>query len=262
MTHSRPRGWIHDWEPPGRSDKPARPLPPHVHPQRDTTSNSPAIDPALREAPRAHTMTQSARTAVRIVDKPGRLLVKLAAITSSACFLLGLLGRVQFGGWGWWIPLVFGALGLLGAVLFTWRRRVLLAALEASGPRHIVSTSLGADGRIVAEDVHAAGSFSAPNFDDAGKDPAAYARERAQEAGQAYARARSEYQNRSARFFPRVEAATRALRVSVEPGYHAAWLHHDFRPTLVAFFAVALSIPVCAILAVLTAFALVLQAVA
>ena len=319
MAHSRPRGWIHDWEPEGRGSKDPRPLPEKAAPHQGAGSGAPhgagfdadaagfgspqdagfdahgagegtsrrphacggpssdphhpssplsgaygerQIDPALRQAPRAHTMTQSARAAARIVDKPGQLLVKLSAITSSACFLLGLLGRVQFGGWGWWIPLVFGGLGLVGALFFTWRRRVLLNALEVSGPRNVVATSFDAGGNIIGEDVPGAGKFSAGTFDADSKDRAAYARERAQEAGEAYARARGEYHTRTARFFPRVEAATRALRSSVEPGYHAAWLQHDFRPTLVAFFAVALSIPVCAFLAFLTAFALLLQALA
>ncbi|MDO5720950.1 MAG: hypothetical protein Q4P06_00180 [Actinomycetaceae bacterium] len=269
MKHSRPRGWIHDWEPnPDSTSDSSRQnssLPPR---QKDVTiwqgSSSTrtegefidpvAVDPGVSQAPRAHVLTQSMRVAARVVDTPGRMLIRAALIMNLAVFLLGLIGKSAFGGLGWWIPLVSGLLGVCVTSFFTWRRHQLLGALDRSGPRNVWDEA-GPAGFASFEQQ----GYGSP---DSSEDRLSAAHQRAQEAGEAYQRARTEYRTRTARFFPRMEAASRALRASVEPGYEAAWLDHDFRPTLVAFFLVALSIPIGALLALLTGFALILQSLA
>lgn len=230
--HEREPGWIHNWEPAdsNRSE-------PTAHPEGATDSTRPSAPASKGEA-----LTAGARFASQATAVPGRLLIKLALLTSVSTTLLAGLGLYSYDGFGWWLPFIVGVSSLAVTGFFALRRKQLRDGLEKSGPKTVID-----DDRQ-----------SLVILDENGRDPEYELHAFAQREGEAFGRARSEFQQRPARFLPRIEAAQRSLRTLVDPGYDAPWLEHDIRPTLVSFLATAISIPVCGFFGVITAIALIL----
>lgn len=236
---TREPGWIHNWEPADSSHRTPDP----------TRSQTPDPDvkgdeqrAARKPISKADALTAGARFASEATSVPGRLLIKIALLTAVSTTLLGGIGVWAYSGFGWWIPFIVGLVSLGITGFFILRRKQLHDALEQSGPRHVIDNE--AQSLVV--------------LDENGHDPEYELHAFAQREGEAFGRARMEYQHRPARFFPRIEAAQRSLRSYVDPTYDAPWLNHDIRPTLVAFMATALSIPVCGFFTVITAIALIL----
>lgn len=236
---TREPGWIHNWEPEGSSHRsPDSTDSPSRHPDADVGEHALPRKPISK----ADALTAGARFASEATSVPGRLLIKIALLTAVSTTLLGGIGVWSYDGFGWWVPFIVGlaSLGITG--FFILRRKQLHDALEESGPRDVID--------------HEAQSLVI--LDENGRDPEYELHAFAQREGEAFGRARMEYHRRPARFFPRIEAAQRSLRTYIDPTYDAPWLEHDIRPTLVAFVATALSIPVCGFFTVITAIALIL----
>ncbi|MDO5728017.1 MAG: hypothetical protein Q4P71_00125 [Actinomycetaceae bacterium] len=231
--NEREPGWIHDWEPAESSNGSRN------HPDRDGTENNPRPTPPVSKG---EALTAGARFASNATEVPGRLLIKLALLTSASTTLLGWIGIYAYDGFGWWLPFIVGIVALATTGFFAFRRKQLRDSLAQSGPRTVIDQD----------------TQSLVVLDENGHDPEYELHAFAQREGEAFGRARSEFQQRPARFLPRVEAAQRSLRSLVDPGYDAPWLKHDIRPTLVSFVATAISIPVCGFFSVITAIALIL----
>lgn len=228
-TNQRPDGWIHDWQ----SEEARHPV--YDAYQSPDGSYSTVSDEEITDETRARRMTQSVATV------PGKLLIQMATATSAVVVILGLIGVFSYHTWGWWVPTLLGLIGLGITGFFAFRRRQLLAAFRASGPRNVI----GEEGRLV-------------RLADSETDRQEQLREMAAREGEKVRRAREEYSRRTARFFPHVEALQRAMKQMVNPSYDAVWLEIDIRPTLASFIATVLVIPIGGFLIVLTAFALLL----
>ncbi|MDO5720748.1 MAG: hypothetical protein Q4P05_08435 [Actinomycetaceae bacterium] len=236
---TREPGWIHDWEPEDSSHHSPEATRPHA--ADSATSDHQGRAPHMPVS-KGEALTVGARFASEATSIPGRLLIKIALMTALSTTLLGGIGVWAYSGFGWWIPLIVGLASLAITGFFILRRTQLHNALEQSGPRDVIDND----------------AQSLTILDENGRDPEYELRAFAQREGEAFGRARREYHHRTARFFPRIEAAQRSLRSYVDPTYDAPWLEHDIRPTLVAFIATAISIPVCGFFTVITAIALIL----
>lgn len=218
---NRPPGWIHDWQP----DKPS-------NQQSYQYGNDDIIPPSAKDQTEKRFMKSTATV-------PGRMLIKFALLSAGSTTLLALIGLLAYGSAGWWFPLLVGLIGLLITGFFALRRYQLQTAIANSGPRQVVGE---ASAIVRAEDAQKSQEDELRDF--------------AQREGEKVARARAEYENKTAKYFPRIEAAQRSMRQLVDPSYDARWLDHDMRPTLVSFFATAAVIPITGFFTVVTAFVL------
>ncbi|MDO5048886.1 MAG: hypothetical protein Q4D87_03275 [Actinomycetaceae bacterium] len=189
--------------------------------------------------------TRRQRVTRSISTVPGRLLIRMALASSLLLLVLAAIGVFAYGTWGWWIPLIVGVAGLGITGFFALRRKLLQDAIKRSGPRTVVGEQTSI---VIHSDSEGERASTEQQLHDM-----------AQREGEKVRRAREEFQNRSARYFPRVEALQRAMKQMVDPSYDAAWLELDIRPTLVSFIATVLVIPVTGFFIVLTTFALLLS---
>lgn len=169
---------------------------------------------------------------VRLVDRPGALLLRAALFGVTVLALLGLAHVISQVGWPAWLPL--GSAGLLAvpvAVLWVRRRRL-----------QIFTTGLGvypslADASCVVV-IHDDGSAARA------------------ESLSTYDAAIAENRIRRARFMPRVEAAQRAAVAAAGGTVHAPYLQDDLRVTIVALFGTLAAIPLSTLGSVVTAISL------
>ncbi|WIK64893.1 hypothetical protein [Gleimia hominis] len=171
------------------------------------------------------------------VSVPGRLLIRLALLSAGVLAVANMLGAALYGGAGWWIMLVIAAAALACTGFFAYRRYSLAKAIARSGPREVVTV------------------------DDSSSEPAQRLQEAARQTGERIGSARAEYSRRTARFFPRIEAAQRSLRHLLAPDYDAQWLNQDFRYTLASFVLTAVSIPITGALTLITAVGLLIASI-
>lgn len=239
---NRPEGWIHDWQPDGEPNG----YKPSSSPRGENTGEefyAPGNDDLL---PPEEKKERTKSFAKNIATVPGRLLIRLALLSAGATTLLGIIGAMAYGSWGWWIPIILGVAGIGVTLFFAARRRQLQDAIARSGPKTVVSEQSAV---IIYED------------QDEQRSTQQQLHDMAQREGEKVRRAREEWEVRSARYFPRVEALQRAMKQMVDPSYDAAWLELDMRPTLISFLATVAVIPIGGFLIVMTAFALLLSAV-
>lgn len=227
---NRPEGWIHNWEP-NKDESGSRP---HIYEAQQSPDGSFHISEGEDEVARTKRMTRN------IATVPGRILVDLALLSAGITTLLGIIGISAYGSWGFWIPTILGIAGLAVTLFLAMRRRQLQEAFARSGPRQVFEES------------------SALARPGSKRDTYADLQDMAEKEGAKIKRAREEFSSRSARFFPRIEALQRAMQQMVDPSYDAVWLQIDIRPTLAAFLATVLVIPIGGFLIVVTAMALLL----
>ncbi|HHT40229.1 MAG TPA: hypothetical protein GX000_01070 [Actinomyces sp.] len=238
---NRPEGWIHDWQPDGEPNGP-KPSSSSGGKNFDADSFAPGDDDLL---PPEDKEERSNRFFRHVATIPGRLLITLALLSAGIAGLLGIIGASTYGSWGWWIPIIAGGLGIAITLFFAVRRKQLQDAIARSGPRTII----GEQRTVVTYDGEDGQTSQQQQLHDM-----------AQREGEKVRRAREEFEVRSARYLPRVEALQRAMRQMVDPSYDAAWLEIDIRPTLISFLATVAVVPLCGFLIVMTAFALLLTA--
>lgn len=168
---------------------------------------------------------------VRLVDRPGALLLRAATYGVAVLALLGVVHAISHKGWPAWLPLgTAGVLAVPVAVLWVRRRRL-----------RILTTGLGAQPTI------ANGSSAVVVHDDAAA---------GSETLGGYDAAVAENRIRRARFLPRVEAAQRAAVAAAGGTVHAPYLQDDLRVTLVALFGTLAAIPLSTLGSIVTAISL------
>ncbi|MDO5033970.1 MAG: hypothetical protein Q4E01_01075 [Actinomycetaceae bacterium] len=231
-TNNRPEGWIHDWD----SSKSSSGQSGRIYDAHQGADGSFSIDEAPEQPVRVERLKQNLTTV------PGRLLIRLASLSAGVTTLLGIIGASSFGSWGYWIPIILGVLGLAVTGFFAFRRKQLQDAIRVSGRKNVIGEQTAVARRGEQ------GDRQSELHDLAARE------------GEKVRRARAEFENRTARFFPRIEALQRAMKQMISPSYDAAWLEIDIRPTLAAFIGTVLVIPIGGFLIVMTAFALLLSA--
>ncbi|MCS4484173.1 hypothetical protein NXS08_01530 [Gleimia sp. 6138-11-ORH1] len=175
-----------------------------------------------------------------IINTPGALLIKLGFLATVSVLSLSALGIWRFDSAWWKISLALGILALVFVLGFAWRRKDLLRRISAENAKIIA-----AGGTQVI--------ISSGSKDDTSADFKIFA----QQQGESIASVRAEFNTRSAKFMPRVEASQRALRELAGGAYQGSWLEHDLRPTLVFFIGAFLSMPVMIFVTLLSIFLLI-----
>lgn len=173
-------------------------------------------------------VNQIAANVVRLARAPGRLLLVVASVPVGAFLLLGLLLGLGAAGWTGWVPFALAALLAVPVVVLAVRRARLQRATESlpQGP-------LTTPGGVVV--------VSGDTSRDTTMNDAV-----------------SEAHIHTTRWFPRVEAAQRALLRAAGGPVKAPYLRDDLRVTLLAFLGTAAAIPLGILGAFITAFALLL----
>lgn len=247
MKHTRPPGWIHSVGSPGDDDRNLRRIGPHVQgcsdagggPRRvkSPTAFSPLSETESHrsgQAPVGQTLTNLAGTLLGVLLRPCRVFVIVGLITFLFTLLLTVLTHVSQTVSGWYLPGCLALLGLVAVGVFEFQRHQFQRGLDSSQPHRVINSGAGDEG------------FYGPPTDGLGGSE--QLRNRAHQAGQTYARMSGEYRRRPKRFLPRVEAAQRALRAGVEPGFEAPWLAVNLRLWIASFLVVSLDVMICGVL--------------
>ncbi len=161
-----------------------------------------------------------AANVVRLARTPGRWLLVVAGVPVGAFLLLALLVGLGAQSWTGWVPFALAVLLAVAPLVLAVRRARLQRATADLPPDSVPAT-----GVVVVTD------------DQAGDD--------------ALREAAAEVQIHTTRWFPRVEAAQRALLRAAGGPVNAPYLRDDLRVTLLAFLGTVAAIP----LGVLGAFA-------
>ena len=165
-------------------------------------------------------LNQVVPTLVRVAHRPGGWLLRAAAATIGVFALLGLGYGARGGGWTGWIPCALAALLAVPVVVLAVRRERLQVQTQGL---HLRTTITG-DTSLVTYDA------TSP------RDPV-------QDELDVISAAMAENAVRTARFFPRIEAAQRAgLRAAGGP-VNAPYLRDDLRVTLAALIGTLVAIP-------------------
>lgn len=181
----------------------------------------------------ADALNQMVPPLVRLADRPGGALLKVAAFGIGTFAILGLAHALAFDGWRAWLPLAFAAFLATPVVLLAQRRRRLRRQVDgmavhrtvSANPREIVIVN----GEPMGATPEAAASFEA---------------------------ALAESRIRTARVMPRVEAAQRAAVAAAGGHVHAPYLKDDLRVTIAAILGTLAAIPLAALGSIVTALVL------
>jgi len=174
-------------------------------------------------------LNQVVPTLVRVARRPGAVLLKVAALTVGLFALLGLGYAAGGSGWNAWTPLVLAGLLTVPVIVLAVRRERLQIQTQAL---HLHRTIPGDRGLATYDD-----------------DPT---RGPVQDELDALSAAMAENAVRTARFFPRVEAAQRAgLRAAGGP-VNAPYLQDDLRVTLGALIGTLAAIPLAMLGSIVT----------
>ncbi|GAA4432581.1 hypothetical protein GCM10023169_38500 [Georgenia halophila] len=168
-------------------------------------------------------------TLVRVARRPGAVLLTIAGTAVGLFALLGLLLATGATAWTGWIP--FGVAVVLALpVLVLAVRRARLQARTRDLDVEVVRGSSGAEVVVLSPGEGGPG----------GTDPSRRDTEEEQAVLDAAA---AENAIRTARFFPRLEAAQRAARVAAGGTVNAPYLADDVRVTVVALVGTLAAIP-------------------
>ncbi len=168
---------------------------------------------------------------VRLTDRPGAALLRVAGLGVAAFAALGLIFAQTGPRPGALLPLVLAAVLALPVGLLALRRW-RLQAFTADLSRHPTVTP-----EAGAVDTYAAGSPAASRQDPLGD-------------------AIVEGRIRTARFMPRVEAAQRAAIAAAGGTVNAPYLRDDFRVTLIALLGTLAAVPLSTLGSIVTAIVL------
>jgi hypothetical protein len=170
---------------------------------------------------------------VRLADRPGGALLKVASFGTGSFAILGLAHALAFDGWRAWLPLAFAALLAIPVAVLAMRRRRLRLQVDGMTVHRTVSAN-------PREIVIVNGEPVGPSADSRA----------------AYDAAVTESRIRTARFMPRVEAAQRAAVAAAGGHVHAPYLRDDLRITIAALVGTLAAIPLAALGSVVTALVL------
>jgi len=177
--------------------------------------------------------TQVVPPLVRLADRPGGVLLKVAGFGVGTFALLGLAHALAISGWQAWLPLAFAAFLATPVVLLAQRRRRLRLQVDGMAVHRTVSANpreiVVVNGEPMRAKPEAAASFDA---------------------------ALAESRVRTARFMPRVEAAQRAAVAAAGGHVHAPYLRDDIRITIAALLGTLAAIPLAAFGSIVTALVL------
>lgn len=166
---------------------------------------------------------------VRLAERPGAALVRVASLGVGVFALLGLVYVVSHDGGTAWIPVGVAAVLAVPVALLAVRRWRLNVFTQGLGSNHEVSVL---PGEIALRD----GVRSEPSVNQA-----------------AFEAAIAENRIRSARFLPRVEAAQRAAVAAAGGTVHAPYLKDDLRWTIAALVGTLAAIPLSTLGSIVTA---------
>ncbi|QDB78890.1 hypothetical protein FE251_05520 [Georgenia wutianyii] len=181
-------------------------------------------------------MNRTVADIVRLVRRPGRLLLTGAAVPVGVFALLALLLGLEAERWTGWLPLVLAGVLAVPVVVLAVRRRRLQRVTEGLADRPV---TIPGSGVVVVVEGHTQGP--------------------ADETLAAWGEAAAEGRVRTARWLPRVEAAQRAAVRAAGGTVNAPYLKDDLRVTLVAFLGTVAAIPLGVLGAFASAFALLLR---
>jgi len=185
-------------------------------------------------------MNQIVANVVRLSRRPGLMLLVAAAVPVGVFVLLALLVGLDAVSWVGWIPLVLAGLLAVPVLVLTIRRERLQRTTASLGEDPVV-----AGGVVVVQDP------------ERGEQTDAQLAALEEELG-TLSDAMEEGRVRSARWFPRVEAAQRSLLRAAGGTVNAPYLRDDLRVTLVALLGTVAAIPLGVLGAFMCAFALLL----
>lgn len=174
-------------------------------------------------------LNQVVPTLVRVARRPGAILLSLAAWSIGIFALLGLGYGVTGARWTDWVPLALAGVLAVPVVVLAVRRERLQVQTEHLHLHRTVS-----------------GNRTSLTFDaEPSRDPV-------QDEVDAISGAMAENAVRTARFFPRVEAAQRAGLHAAGGPVNAPYLRDDLRVTLAALLGSLASIPLAGLGSIIT----------
>jgi hypothetical protein len=174
-------------------------------------------------------LNQMVTTLVRVTRRPGAVLIRLAGSAVGVFALLGLAYIAGGSGWRAWVPLVLAGVLAVPIVTLAVRRERLQAQTAGLDPHRTVIANTGTATGAQARDDEME-SLSA---------------------------AMAEGAMRTARFFPRIEAAQRAGLLAAGGPVNAPYLQDDLRVTIAALLGTLAAIPLGTIGSIVTAIVLV-----
>ena len=180
-------------------------------------------------------MNQIVVNVVRLARRPGLLLLLAAGVPVGVFALLALLVGRDAETWAGWGPLAAAVVLAAPVVVLAVRRERLQRTTARLGDQPVV-----APGGVVV----VTGDTARPPLE---------------EELTTWTEAMDEGRVRTARWFPRVEAAQRALLRAAGGPVNAPYLRDDLRVTLVAFLGTVAAIPLGVLGAFMCAFALLLR---
>ena len=169
---------------------------------------------------------------VRVARRPGLLLLRTASLAVAAFALLGLVRAATGSGWGAWVPVALAALLALPIVVFAQRRAHLQATTEGLDLRRTIELPTSAAPAGAGNGAGRSGARADLDSIDA---------------------AVREGTLRTARYFPRIEAAQRAGLLAAGGPVNAPYLRDDLRVTFVALVGTLAAVPLGALGALVTA---------
>lgn len=171
---------------------------------------------------------------VRLARRPGLMLLVAAGVPVGVFLLLGLLVGLDAVSWVGWVPFALAVVLAVPVGVLAVRRERLQRATADLGDHRVTTV-----GGVVVVSGEQAGSPLEEELSTLGE-------------------ALDEGRVHTARWFPRVEAAQRALLRAAGGPVNAPYLRDDLRVTLVAFLGTVAAIPLGVLGAFVCAFALLL----
>jgi len=172
---------------------------------------------------------------VRVARRPGLLLLRAAALAVGSFALLGIAAASTGSGWSAWVPLALAALLAAPVAVLAVRRARLQASTEGLDLHRTIEAP--------SSSVRAGAGSGTAGGDLQGEQALLDAAVR-------------EGSLRTARYFPRIEAAQRAGLLAAGGPVNAPYLRDDLRVTLVALVGTLAAVPLGTLGAVSTAIAL------
>lgn len=182
-------------------------------------------------------MNRIVTNVVRLARRPGFMLLVAAAVPVGVFLFLSLLVGLHAVSWVGWLPFALAILLAVPVVLLAVRRERLQRTTASLGENPVIG-----DGVVVVR----------------GPDQTEAQRAALEEELGTLSAAMEEGQVRTARWFPRVDAAQRSLLRAAGGTVNAPYLRDDLRVTLVAFLGTVVAIPLGVLGSFISAFALLL----
>lgn len=182
----------------------------------------------------ADVLNQVVPPLVRLARRPGALLLQVAGFAVGVFLLLGLV-HGMLGDGASWVPFGIAVVLAVPVVTLAIRRHRLQVRTQGLDVHH---RTVGAGGELVVR----------------GGEPVVIS----QATSDAISAAIAESRLRTARYFPRIEAAQRAALAAAGGPVHAPYLRDDLRITVLALIGTLAAVPLASFGAIVTAFALLL----